>query len=268
MFMKKISILSIVIISSLYLLGGCASFDSVKMPEQTLKDKNLSASAIFYSKSFFQERFMGKEIVFQFVGGAVLRNSLLNYDKREGMRLNSGPFEKLLGDFDVTRYFGGQFKENIGKSRILKIDLENNPERAGQIAEFFSSDAKDGKPLGQKLKPGEYVAAFKISYGLACRPGSENIGFRKYYRPFIMLIGRVKRAGSNEAVWQEYVIAFSNNRYLGSDASADRIKKEELVLAFKQLTKEVIDMTVKSLNGEALPEMPPLQGRNNADLSF
>jgi hypothetical protein len=113
------------------------------------------------------------------------------------------------------------------------------------------------------------VAAFKISYGLGVRAGAEQVGFRKYYRPFIMLIGRIKHAGTEETVWQEYIIAFDNkNRYLGEEANADKIKKEKMIAAFKEITKEVMDMLIKSLNGKVLPGMPELTGLDYEDRTF
>ena len=265
--MKRIFILGFSI-AAVFMFTAC-SLNSVRIQEDVLKEKDRKTSSILYSKSFFQERFMGKEIAQTIAGGLVLVYLSGDYNKRQGERIGSGDFEKLLNDFDVMRYFDGQFRDNIGRSKILNIEMEKNPERASQIAELIASEKSGDKPMGKLIKPNEYVAAFKVSYGIGVRSGSEQIGFRKYYRPFIMLIGRVKHAGTQQIIWQEYIIAFKDNpRYLGNDASADKIKKEELVSTFKDLTKDVIDMTIRSLNGEKLPEMPEMAGLNKGDGTF
>jgi hypothetical protein len=254
--------------SLVFLFTGCASFKTINIKEKELPAKN-SISAVLYSKSFFQERFMGKEIGYQFLPiGNILQYKIEDYDKRKGARLESSDFEKLLDDFDVSIYFDSQLRKDIGKAKLVKIVFEKDAEKTKQIVQFIAADKKDDKSAGNNLKPNTPVAAFKISYGLAVRGGTENIGLRKYYRPFIRLIGRIKIAGSDEVIWQDAMIAFGENRYLGNDADASKIKKEELVQSYQQLTTEVIEMLVRSLNGEKLGEMPLLTGHNKADNTF
>jgi hypothetical protein len=254
--------------SLVFLLTGCSHFDSIKMKDQGLSNKSNSTSTVVYSKSFFQERFMGREIHYQFIGGPLLQYSTMSHEKREGARFESGDFEKLLGDFDVASYFDVQFKKNIGKAKLLKIVFEKDSEKATRIIEFIGSDKKDEKTSGNTFKPNTPLAAFKVSYGLAVRPGTEQIGLRKYYRPFIRLIGRIKITGSNEVIWQNKLIAYGNKQYLGSDADASKIDKDELILAYQQVTAEVIDMVIKSLNGEGVGDLIDLQGANKADNTF
>lgn len=200
--------------------------------------------------------------------GAAMQYGTQSFESREGARRASSEYEKLLGDFDVSAHFYKQVKENIGKVKLLKIALEEDPQKASLIVPVLTADKKDDKLLGELDKRASCLAAFKLSYGLAAKEGAEQIGFRKYYRPFIRVLGKAKLIGSNEVIWHNALIAFSEKRYLGDEANADRINKDELIAAFKQLSEEVTDMLVKSLNGEELPKMPVLVGITGADNNF
>jgi hypothetical protein len=266
-YMRRIWGIGIFIFSFGLLITGCGHMEAVQIRKGMLSDEKSNTSAVFYSKSFFQERFFGKHVQYMFIGGLPLQYWTQSFEEKKGARLASSDYEKLLGDFDVSAYFYEQLKGNIAKINILKISFDEDPKRANQIIQFISTDKIDEKSFEQGDRRDSCLAAFKLSYGLAAKEGPEQIGFRKYYRPFIMLLGKVKGVGSHEVVWQNALRMFGDKRYLGGEANADRINKEELVLAFKQLSDGVIDLLIRNLDGEELT-MPNLVGVDNADNSF
>jgi hypothetical protein len=250
------------------MLTGCAtSLPSVLMKSNEPPGMPLDATAVFYTNTFFQARFMG---VRPLVLGPALGYAFENFEGRKGQRLQSGDFEKLLDEFDVFEYFNEELKKRAGDCRTVKLKFASSPELASQVVELARCDYKDACMAAVKSlnEPISHIAAFKMSYGLGARQGSEQIGFRKYYRPFIRVLGVVKKVPSGEAIWQSDILVFGDKRYLGDDADADRIPRDELVFFFKVLTAQAIDLLVGSLNGEMLQEMPILADTVASDLKF
>ena len=249
------------------LLTGCASsLPSVKMKSDQTPGMPLDATAVSYTKTFFQARFMGLRPL---LVGPALGYAFESFEGRKVQRLQSSDFEKLLDDFDVFEYFNEQLKKRAGDCSTVKLKFSDSPDLASQVIELARCDQKEecisaGKSLSQKTSN---IAALKMSYGLGARQGSEQIGFRKYYRPFIRVIGVVKKVPSAEAIWQSDILVFGD-RYLGDAADADRIPRDELVSSFKMLTTQAIDLLVRSLNGEMLQEMPILADTAASDLKF
>lgn len=252
-------------------LAGCATptFPSVQLKEGSSATGKGKALGVFYSKSFFQERFMGKAITANLILQSWIIDRMWNWENNKSERMKSSDYEKLLGDFDVTNHFYKLFSTNIPKSKYIKIDLANNAEITNKIIKAIQSDNRENKATIDHDAGQNYscLAAFKISYGFGTKLG-EHYGFTKTYRPFIRLIGMVKRADTGEVVWADSIIAFGNKKYVGSNANADRIDKNELISAFKELSKEVLDLSIKSLNGESLPAMPELIHTTSSDLEF
>lgn len=253
-------------VSVLIILVGCSSFKIVEMPGGDKTSAKYDTTAVIYSKTFFQERFMGKEIGYQFLtAGNSLQYSFGNYDKRTGTRIESSGFEKLMGDFDVVTYFSSQAVKSMGRISTLSISVEKEPSKGDRIINYLKASDKDGKQPEVKYRQGTCLMVIKVSYGLGVRQGNEQIGFRKYYRPFIRVLGRAQLAGSDKILWQNAIIVFGENRYLGNDADPSKIKKNELIESYKKLTDELIELLVKNLNGEKLKDQPVLQGENDAD---
>jgi len=227
----------------------------------------LNATAASYTSTYFQARMMGPQLWL----GPALWYGFGSYEGRKSQRLQSGEFEKLLGDFDVFEYFNEHLKQRTaGDSGMIRLKYSDSPALTAQVIAFARCDNKDqcdtaGRSLGEAIP---YIAAIKMSYGLGLRQGNEQLGFTKSYRPFIRAIGVVKKVPSAEAVWQSDVLVFGEKRYKGGDANADRIPRDELVAAFKGLTIQAIDLVVRSLNGEVLQEMPVLVDTTASDLMF
>ena len=267
--MKK-NIRTAIVLTFLVFLTGCASsLPSVKLKSDQPPGKPLDATAVTYTNTYFQERFMGLKPL---LVGPMLWYVAGSYEGRRGQRLQSGDFEKLLGEFDVFEYFNEQLKMRASDSSTIKLKFSDSQQQdlALQVLELARCARKDDcgpavKSLSEKTP---YIAAFKMSYGLGSKQGAEQFGFRKYYRPFIRIIGIVKNIPLVEVIWQSDILVFGDKRYLGGDADADRIPKDELVSSFKMLTTQSIDLLVRNLNGEMLQEMPILVDNSASDLSF
>jgi len=273
--MKATSKFLVFISTIAFLLGGCAtSLQSVKMKEGIVEATPRESLSVMYSKTYFQERFMGKSIgtaiVFGPLIGAVLWHYAGDYENKTAARLESSQFEKLLGDFDVSDYFFTQLDQKIIPTKYINLTFTQDINTAQQVLQFIKCDSSKMCVIEDKTIKDRFscVTALKMAYGLGARQGSEQIGFSKSYRPFIRLIGITKDLNTNAILWRDDIIVFGNKRYKGSDANADRIDREELVSTFKNLTSQSIALLQRSLNGEELGEMPILVDTTSADLDF
>jgi hypothetical protein len=273
--MLKLRITSILFVGFALVLGGCASsIQSVQINKDKLSPKPYDALAVGYSKTYFQPRFMGKSIgtgiLFGPIIGAALWQGIGNYENKSGTRISSNDYENLLGDFDTTEYFFQQFEQKINSQKYIKFTFTKDVDTANKIISNIKNDGLTIKSISDGITKDGYpcIAAFKVAYGLGARQGNEQIGFRKYYRPFIRIVGSVKNLSASEVLWQDSVIVFSDKRYLGSDADADKIESAGLILALKSITNEAIDLLIRSINGEQQKEIPILVDTNNADFEF
>jgi len=250
------------------LMTGCASsLSSIRMTSDQTLGKPLDATFVSYTNTYFQPRFMGLRPL---LVGPVLWYAGGSFEGRESQRLQSSDFEKLLAEFNVFEYFDGQLKKRAGETSMVILKFSDSPDLTSKVIEVARCDQKDActsaaKSLGEATPN---IAALKMSYGLGARQGSEQLGFRKYYRPFIRVIGVIKKVPSTETIWQSDILVFAENRYLGGDADADRIPREELISSFKILATQAIDLLVRSLNGEVLPEMHVMADTAASDLNF
>ncbi len=246
---------------------GCTlSLPSIRMKSDQMHGMPMNATAACYTNTYFQARFMGLKPLIS----PMLWFAVGSVQDRKSQRLQSNEFEKLLADFDVFEYFNKQLKQRAGDSGIVRLKFSDSATLTPKIIEFAQCDHKDDcmtavKSLGEATP---YIAALKMSYGLGTRQGNDQLGFTKSYRPFIRVIGVVKKVSSAEVMWQSDVLVFGDKPYKGGDAEADRIPRAELVSAFKVLTTQAIDLVVRSLNGEVLQEMPVLSDTTSSDLKF
>lgn len=250
-------------------LSGCVSFEVVPTKRPAATGAPCPTLGVVYSRSFFQERFMGKSIwtavVFGPLIGAAVWETTGGHEKRKGERLASSEFEKLLDDLDVNVEVNGQFKRQIPQVGGMSITLTEDPAVAQALIEMV----RDGGAAGAPPEPHGCAAAFKLAYGIGARTGAEQIGFRKWYRPFIRVVGRVQRVRpTRETLWSDWLLVFGRKAYLGGDADADRVPRAELVSAFRELSVEVVDLLIKSLNGQLIPERPALADTTQKDYEF
>lgn len=254
------------------LMSGCATVGPVPLGEKTCSPEPCNAVAAAYSTTYFQARYMGKDIGGQLgLIGALVREALIDYDKKHtAERQNENGFEKRLGDFDTAEYFFQRFEERLADSRRITLTLATDPNALAPIVDFVRAEESPQRETAavSGIEVADSVAALRVAYGLAARAGNEQIGFRKYYRPFIRLNGIVKDARTGQVLWRDSVVAFADKRYLGDAADPENVDPADLVSSFKALTPAVIDLVMRSLNGEVLPPMPELVGTDARDLAF
>jgi hypothetical protein len=214
------------------LLTGCAtSLPAVRIRSD--QKSPMQAMTVSFTDTYFQERFI---LYLQPSYVPVNWYAKGSYEERKNQRLQSNGFEKLLGEFDVFEYFNEQLILRANDSTIVKLNISDISDFAPQIIELAKCDHKDEclpaiKLVSEKTK---HIAALKISYGIGARPGPDNFN-SKYYRPFIRVLGVIKNASSAETLWQNDILVFGNDRYLGDHANASYIREDPLVSSFKNI---------------------------------
>lgn len=262
-----------VLVLLLPLIAGCAtSFESVQPRPDLTAGAPCPSLGVAYSRTFFQERYMGKSLptlllLGPLVGAAVWQISG-DLEKRTGQRLAYSDFERSLGDFDVAAETIRALTRRVGDVRLTKIAFTEEPARGQAVVDVMQDSPSDSLRQGFP-QPYTCAAAFKVAYGIGARQGGEQFGFRKAYRPFIRVIGSVKRVRpSPEVLWSDAILVFGSKAYTGGDADADKVPRSELLSTFRQLTAEVVDTVVKSMNGEPVPRSAPLVDTTQKDLEF
>jgi len=218
-----------------------------------------------YSSTYFENHNLGKQLRPPIA-------ALFVHDpgyERHGERLAANVFEKRLGDFDTSEYFLTQLEARFADSHQFQLTAVKDPAVQQQIIQFVRSD-DDAPSTVQLALPGggtaDDVAGFRVVYGLAMRQGMEQFGFHKTYRLFIRLIGMIKDAHTGEVVWKKTILAFGDKGYEGYASS--HIDGAEMAATYKDLTTNVIDQAMRSLNGENLPPMPTLADPYGDDVGF
>lgn len=239
-------------------------------------DAKLAGTGVVYSKSFFQERYMqvGKSIAYgMFIGGlyqqAVWR-ATGKYEGKAPVRQDANAFEALLGDFDVTGYTNERLRAKIREARHFELEFTDDAATAEALVGIASSTEKPSEDAARTTASlgRDVMAAFKVSYGLGARAGREQFGFKKTYRPFVRILGLVRRNGTGEDLWHGAVIAWGAKGYKGPQTGAKNIPCEELVDAFKAVAEDVVTLLIRSLNAEPLPPMGELVDETKDDARF
>ena len=265
----------VLVLAIALLPGGCArSLSAVEIKKEMVGATPRESLSVAYSRTYFQERFMGNSIGAQLLFGPLIGDALwhfsANYEDTTAARLESSPFERLLGDFDVTDYVLSELTQKVTSSKYITFTFTKDLDTAKEVRQFVRSDSSKTYVFENKAIKDRFscATALKMAYGLGARAGNEQLGFVKSYRPFIRLIGIAKDFDTNAVLWRADIIVFGEKRYKGSEAKADRIDRQELVLAFKDLTSQAIRLLLRSVNGEELSEMPVLFDTARADLEF
>lgn len=261
-----------VVAGATLLLSGCAGLGPVPLKADACTQHPCRTTTATYTTTYFQARYMGKSIGFQFgLIGALVSEGLIDYDKKHAAeRQHENEFEKRLGEFDTAEYFFGEFEKRVGDSHRIALNLNKDPNALAPIVTFMHAD-KDAQKSAAAI-PGienaDDVGTFRLVYGLAARAGKEQFGFRKTYRAFLRLNGVVKDPKNGEVLWRDSVLAFGEKAWVGDNSDPENVDPAQLIAEFKTLTPNVIDMTMRSLNGEKLPEMPILVGSDISDAAY
>ena len=260
---------------ALFVLIGCVPPQPiVENIDDVIGPPPYNSLSVMYTKSFFQERFMSKSILLDFVFAPSFSQAVWdasgNYEDKTDLRLESSEFEQLLGDFDVSEHFFRQLDVRINSNDKFVFTFTDNYDTSEKLLQFIKCDYPSKCPPADKAIQARFpcTTALKVAYGLGARQGSEQFGFIKTYRPFIRLIGKTKILSLNQTIWEEDILVFGYKGYKGHKATTDEIDREELILIFKSLTSQAIDLLVRSLDGGELGEMPILVDTNRVDLTF
>ncbi|MCB2171051.1 MAG: hypothetical protein KQI78_25625 [Deltaproteobacteria bacterium] len=273
--MKRTIKLSVIGIIGLFSLIGCVPPQKIVANiDEVIGPPPYSSLSVMYTKSFFQERFMTKSILLDFVFAPSFSQAVWdasgNYEDATGLRLESSKFEQLLGDFDVSDHFFQELNSHIHSNNKFVFTFTEDYDTTEKLLKFIRCNYPSNCSPADSTIQAKFPCgtALKLAYGLGARQGSEQFGFIKTYRPFIRLIGVTKLFSHNQVIWEEDILVFGKKGYKGNKASADLIDRDELIVSFKYLTSQAIDLLMESLDGNELREMPILVDTNRADLTF
>jgi hypothetical protein len=260
-----------------FTLSGCASF---RVPIQTgllpePKPKTLSA---VYSTSYFQERFisLGQLFASAILLGPVLTNlsnpANFNEDaeKMRKSRMDSSAYERLLGDFEVSKYFAGELVANANQLQHLSVQFADSDKQMSGVIERAKSSLPLNTPLTTHVNDDRFSAtlALKFSYGIGPRRGNEQMGFVKKSRTYVRVLGVLKKEGTSDILWRDELIVFGDKPYTSKSGKAENLDRQELVDSFKDISKKLVDLLIQDLNGIALPPNPILLITNDDDTHF
>lgn len=271
----KIRFISLALVMVAIGLAGQLSAQPVTSRVAALPpDAKLGGTGVVYSNSFFQERYMqlGRTIAYGlFIGGAFQQavwRATGKYEGKAPVRQEANAFEALLGDFDVTGSVNERLRARMPEARHFEIEFTNDAALAEALVSLASSEAKTGDETARKIavEGRDVMCVVKVSYGFGARAGREQLGFKKTYRPFVRLLGVVRKNSTGEVIWHGAVIAWSAKGYKGREAK--EIPRAELVDAFKTVSEDAISLLIRSLNGESLSPMGQLVDETKEDGRF
>lgn len=235
----------------------------------------LSGTAVVYSKSFLQERYMqvGKSVGYALFIPGVFQQAVWRatgeYEGKTAERQAANAFEALLGEFDVAALVSERLRSRIGEAGRFSFAWAGDAETAEALIALAGASGKPAGPGVERLvaESQQVLGAFKVSYGLGARVGKEQFGFKKTYRPFVRILGVVKRASTGEQLWHGAVIAWGAEGYKGRP-EAKTTPRDELVASFKAVTEEAVTLLLRSLAGEPLAPMGDLVDETDEDARF
>lgn len=263
------------------ILCGCATVEGpIKM--ESLPGSKPKTLAAIYSTSYFQERLVniGKVtanaaipvILGPLLGPALSVNPTdLNQDaeRMRKARMESSAYERLLGDFEVLRYFAWEFAANTNQLRYLSVQLTDTDKQMRGVIERAKSKAlPQSASTAHEDDPFSAYLALKFSYGIGPRQGNEQFGFVKKSRTYVRVLGILKKKGTNDILWRNDLIVFGDKPYTSSSGKAENIDGQELVESFKSISTKLVNLLIQDLNAVTLPPKPVLLITTNDDNQF
>jgi hypothetical protein len=266
-FIKSI-IFSLIFIS----LATCKVANTTWIPLNTnkininekVKAKTLSS---IYSRTYFQSRFMDltaviAQSVTPIFGGVTGTNSQQLYNgvmeitdsaRIRKQRQENNEFEKKLGDFNVLTLFTNTFYASKDSIKYFDLALTNDNIEHTKIIQrlctydkskldmTFTNDMNNAK--------NKYISTFKFQYGMADRAGGEQFSMTKKYRLFVRVVGLVKDVNTNEFVWGNKIVIFSDKTYFGKK-DAKNATEADMKVEFKKITDKIVKVLINDLNGQ------------------
>jgi hypothetical protein len=237
-----------------------ATWVPLKTIDININQKEKMMGAV-YSKTYFQSRFMSVKaivlnVIFPPIGTAVYQKELNKTNKLQDssyiQRISNNEFEKKLDSFDVLSYFFNSFTNLKDSIKFFDIQLTfNQSEHLKLIKQLSESDNKKLDFQYMKILKDSgysYISAFKFQYGVGARIGKEQLGFTKTYRPFVRIVGLIRNASTNQVIWGNRIVVFSDKSFKGGD-EAKNATPEDLISAFKDISDKIAKILVDDMNG-------------------
>lgn len=205
-----------------------------------------------YSKNYFKVDFMN--VTSTITGGFVgpIEGDIIKSLEDNNQRKNSNEFEKKLGDFDVLSCFYKALKNVQDSIKYFQIESTFDKNEKSKIVKYIETGDinKIDKSYTETLTKSnyKYISAIRILYGIGARAGGEQFGMTKTYRPYIKLVCLIKDINSNESVWGNRIIVFSESSYKGSD-TAKNADPKILITQFEDICAKLATFFMNDLNG-------------------
>jgi hypothetical protein len=253
----------------------------LKTSEININGKEKTLTSV-YSRTYFQARFMSVkaivlDVIFPPIGTMGYQKKLNKANKSgeiatiDTLRINNSEFEKKLGDFDVMSCFFNAFYYLMDSLKYFDLNLTFSETEHSKLVQQLST--YDNKKLDfqfmKTLKDSgySYISAFKFQYGVGARIGKEQLGFTKTYRPFVRVVGLIRNANTNQVVWGNRIVVFSDKSFKGGD-EAKNATSEELISAFKDISDKIAKILVDDMNGSSNTSKDQLVDANKKDDLF
>jgi hypothetical protein len=244
----------------LFLLGlsGPASAQIRRIPlHPPFPPEKTRTAAVVYTRSYFEERYAGRSMAASLGSPiALLMRGATSPSRDRTARLESGRFERHLGDFDVAAYVSSHLSDGLAATRFLDLRFAADAPAADEMAARAPAEKAGDHPFFDRLAAdgNALFLPLRLSYGIAQRKGGEQFGFRKVYRPYLRVLGKLVSVSDRKVLWQDELIAFGEIPYKSVKADPENISRDELVSTFQALTGKLADLLRRTLDGEGIAD--------------
>ena len=177
---------------------------------------------------------------------------LMEADKAKQRKMGN-EFEAKLGDFNVLTCLYNTLIHSKDAIKQFDISITTNSNESDSITSRIKTNAKNKPAVPYtsvaENKEYQYIASFKVQYGMGARAGREQFGFTKKYRQYIRLVGAIEDTRSNKPIWQNKIIVFGN-AYEGT-AAAKAVSGDDLKNNFVALCKQLSEILIHDINGDS-----------------
>lgn len=176
-----------------------------------------------------------------------------------------------LGNFEVLSYVDSTFRKSADQLQYFQFYFADSLSTIEHTAKRFAGRYRKFDTLisGEHQKAGsEYLAAFKVVYGIGMRANNENLGFSKTYRPFIMVKGAIRNSKTDQLMWENHLIEFSPSVIYNGQEAVFAADGPQLINEYKLLGQRVVAKLVNSLNGVPVENVDVFPKKYRPDFWF
>ena len=262
--MKKLLLNTILIIHLIFCNSILINGQSLKLDQLKTREKT-SVLTCIYSKKGIDVKVMGMGMV---LGGAI------------GGAITSSEIKKNSKDADTTSLNGINIKE-IFTSRFtaLKDSLKyfnfiitkNAEDKINIVNKVATKNNKNLNPGFNKvlgLNGTMHVCAIKFQYGISMRGNSENFGFVKTYRPYVLVKSVIKDLTTNKNVWGNTITLFSNRIAYKGKGEIEKADIAALTEEYKILCNRASEILIQDMDGKRYESKDLLVAPDGSDNTF